>query len=99
MNASYHSDDLTLKAKAIDRVSLASGHITRDVDAEDFLNEVYEFLCKVEHGEIEHKAWRCFRDEEEVVYERYDGKISFGGSRKKFLKFIHKPEMGCCPVF
>src|ERR1700753_531411 len=40
MNASYHSDDLTLKAKAIDRVSLASGHITRDVDAEDFLNEV-----------------------------------------------------------
>jgi hypothetical protein len=70
-----------------------------DTDAENFLNEVYEFLCKVEQGEVEPRVWRYFRDEEEVLYERDDGKISFAGPRKKFLKFIHKLETGCCLVF
>lgn len=80
-------------------MSLASGHITRDTDAEDFLNEVYEFLCRVEQGEVEPIVWRYFRGEEEVLYERDDGRISFAGPRKKFLKFIHKLETGCCQVF
>ena len=77
---------------------MASGHVTSNADAEEFLNEVYEFLCKVEEGEVEPKAWRYFRGEEEVLYERDDGKVAFGGPKKKFLEFIHKPEAGCCPV-
>jgi hypothetical protein len=88
-----------MKTRSINRVSLASGHITREADAEDFLGEVYEFLCMVERGEVEPRVWRYFRGEEEVLYERDDGKISFGGPRTKFLKFIHKLETDCCLVF
>ena len=91
--------NLPVKIRAINRVSLASGHITKDADAEDFLNEVYEFLCKVEQGEVESRVWRCFRGEQEVLYESDDGKISFAGPRKKFLEFIRKSETGCCLVF
>ena len=90
--AKSSSEDMPIKARAINRVRLASGHITSGADAEDLLNEVYEFLCKVEQGQVEPRAWRYFRGEEEVLYERDDGKISFAGSRKKFLKFIHEPQ-------
>ena len=91
-------EKLPITTSTTKRVSLASGHTTSDADAEEFLNEVYEFLCKVEQGKVEHKAWRHFRGEEEVLYKREDGKVSFGGPEKKFLKFIRKPEAGCCPV-
>jgi len=91
-------EKLPVTTSTIKRVTLASGHTTSDADAEEFLNEVYEFLCKVEQGKVEHKSWRHFRGEEEVLFEREDGKVSFGGPKKKFLKFIRKPKAGCCPV-
>jgi glyoxylase-like metal-dependent hydrolase (beta-lactamase superfamily II) len=71
------------------RVSIACGHITKDADAEELLDEILEFLCMVERGEVESKAWRQFRGEEEVIYERDDSKLSFGGPKSKFDKFIH----------
>ncbi|KAF2125603.1 Metallo-hydrolase/oxidoreductase [Dothidotthia symphoricarpi CBS 119687] len=87
---------LPINPNKIKRVSLASGHTTSDADAEFFLDEVYEFLCKIEQGEVESRPWRKFRGEEEVLYEREDGKISFASSRNKFVEFTHKPETGCC---
>jgi hypothetical protein len=80
-------DSATSSAK---RVKLASGHITSDVDADEFLNEVYDFLCRVEEGKVEPRDTGRFRDEDEVKYERDDGKISFSGPEKKFRGFVRR---------
>ncbi|KAH7408798.1 beta-lactamase-like protein [Phaeosphaeria sp. MPI-PUGE-AT-0046c] len=81
---------------------LASGHITSDVDAEDFLQEVYSFLCEVQTGTLEPRFYRRFRGEEEVLYERGDGRVSFAGPRRKFEGWIGKGGTrlrgGCCVV-
>lgn len=81
---------VAMKTKEFKRVSLACGHITKDADAEVLLTEIHEFLCKVERGEVESTERRPFRGEEEVLYERADGKVSFAGPRKKFDQFMRK---------
>jgi hypothetical protein len=62
------SEKYCTTANSLKRVTLASGHITSDVDAEEFLNEVYGLLCQVEQAKIQPRSWRHFREEEEVIY-------------------------------
>ncbi|ORY16777.1 beta-lactamase-like protein [Clohesyomyces aquaticus] len=75
------------------RVTMASGHGTSNVDAENCLKDVYDFLCQVQKGDIEPRDWGSFRGEELVCFET-DGKISFGGPKKMFLEFIREARMG-----
>jgi hypothetical protein len=96
--ATMSGEKLPFTTMAVKRASMASGHNTSDTDAEEFLSEVYEFLCTIERGEVESRAWRHFRGEDEVLFERPDGKISFAGSKMKFLEFMRKPEVSCCQV-
>lgn len=76
------------------RVTMACGHVTSSVDAEDFVHEVETFLSKVGRGLVGSQDKGEARGFSLVGYERDDGKISFMGPKQLFEDFL----VNQCPV-
>lgn len=76
------------------RVRMGCGHVTRDVDAEEFVVEVERFLSKVRRGLVEPQDKGETRGYRLVGYEQEDGRISFLGPKQLFDGFL----VNECPV-